>query len=103
MNGPLRNSFIVVLLMFGALVFATSWWTVFAAEDLRENPQNRRALLEEERVKRGRILARDGEVLARPRAIAGKRYTRRYPAGELFSHAIGYSYTSIGRAALEQS
>ncbi len=103
MNGPLRNSFIVVLLMFGALVFATSWWTVFAAEDLRENPQNRRALLEEERIKRGRILARDGEVLARSRPIAGKRYIRRYPTGELFSHAVGYSYTSIGRAALEQS
>ena len=103
MNAPLRNSFIVVLLLFGSLVFATSWWTVFAAEDLRENPRNRRALLEEERIKRGRILARDGQVLAQPRPIPGKRFARRYPAGELFSHAVGYSYTNIGRAALEQS
>ena len=103
MNAPLRRSFIVVLLLFGSLVFATSWWTVFAAEDLRDNPRNRRALLEEERIERGRILARDGQVLARSEPRSAKRFTRAYPTDRLFAHAVGYSYTSIGRAGLEKS
>ena len=33
----------------------------------------------------------------------GDTFSRRYPTGELFAHAIGYSYTSIGRAGLERS
>jgi peptidoglycan glycosyltransferase len=102
-NAPLRRSFIVVLLLFGSLVFATSWWTVFAADDLRENPRNRRPLLEEERIERGRILARDGQVLARSVPRSGKRFSRAYPTDGLFSHVVGYSYTSIGRAGLEKS
>ena len=103
MNAPLRRSFVLVLLLFGSLVFATSWWTVFAAEGLRENPRNRRPLLEEERIDRGRILARDRQVLARSVPRSGKRFSRAYPTGELFSHVVGYSYTSIGRAGLEKS
>jgi peptidoglycan glycosyltransferase len=89
--------------LFGTLVFATSWWTVFAAEDLRENPRNRRALLEEERIKRGRLLARDGTVLARSIPEPGGRWSRAYPQGGLFAHTVGYSYTNIGRAGLEKS
>jgi penicillin-binding protein A len=30
-------------------------------------------------------------------------YTRRYPTNGLFAHAIGYSYTTLGRAGLERS
>ena len=33
----------------------------------------------------------------------GDIYSRRYPTDDLFAHAVGYSYTTIGRAGLERS
>ena len=38
-----------------------------------------------------------------PCASPTGRYTRRYPQGGLFAHAVGYSYTRLGRAGLESS
>jgi peptidoglycan glycosyltransferase len=102
MNPPVVRIFGVVLVLFGILVFATSWWTVFGAEGLRDNPNNRRALLEEQRIKRGRILAADRRTLARPVPAPNDTWTRRWPTGRLFAHSVGYSYTSFGRAGLER-
>ena len=76
-------------MLFALLVGFTSRWTVFEAEALRDNANNRRELLAEQRIKRGVIRADDGEVLAGSRALAQKRFGRRYPTGELFAHAVG--------------
>jgi peptidoglycan glycosyltransferase len=100
-NAPIVRLFGLVLVLFGALVFASSWWTVFGAEGLRDNPSNRRILFEEQRIKRGIIRAADGEVLAANRALSGERYERRYPAGELFSHPVGFTSLDRGRTGLE--
>jgi len=102
MNPPVVRIFGLVLLLFAILVFSTSWWTVFGAEGLRDNPNNRRALLEEQRIKRGRILAADRRTLARPVPAPNDTFTRRWPTGKLFAHAVGYSYTSFGRSGLER-
>jgi peptidoglycan glycosyltransferase len=101
-NTPIIRLFGLVLVLFGVLVAFTSRWTVFEAEALRENPNNRRVLFEEERIKRGIIKAGDGRVLAANRALPGDRYARRYPAGELFSHPIGFTSLDRGRIGLEE-
>ena len=103
MNAPIVRLYALVALLFGVLVFATSWWSVFGASGLRNNQANRRPLLEEERVKRGTIRSADGRALARSTPISGKRFRRSYPTGPLFAHAIGYSFTNLGRSGLEQS
>jgi peptidoglycan glycosyltransferase len=102
MNAPIIRLYGLIALLFGVLVFATSWWSVFTAKELRENTANRRPLLAEERIKRGTIRSADGKVLARSVKIDEERYARRYPTKDLFAQAIGYSYTSIGRSGLEQ-
>jgi peptidoglycan glycosyltransferase len=102
MNGPIVRLYGFFALLFGVLVFATSWWSVFGAEDLRENSANRRPLLAEERVKRGTIRSADGKVLARSIKIDKERYRRTYPTDAMFAHAIGYSFTKLGRSGLEQ-
>ena len=102
MNTPIIRLFGLVVLLFAVLVFATSWWTEFGAQRLRDNPLNRRQLLEDAKVKRGRIVADDGSVLARSVAARGDTYRRIYPSS-IFSHEIGYSFTNLGRAGLEQS
>jgi len=99
---PITRLFGLVVLLFAVLVFATSWWTEFGAQRLRDNPLNRRQLLEDAKVKRGRILADDGTVLARSVRAQGDTYRRTYPSS-IFSHEVGYSFTNLGRAGLEQS
>src|SRR5205807_6973668 len=59
---------------------------------------------DELQIKRGRILAADGSVLARSVPARQHTWSRFYPTRELFSQPVGYSIAAQGRAAgLEQS
>ncbi len=103
MNGPIARLFGLVVVLFALLIAFTSRWTVFEAQSLRQNPKNARTLLEEQRVARGSIRAADGTILAHSSRRPDGTYVRSYPTGSLFSQAIGYAYTTPGRAALEKS
>jgi peptidoglycan glycosyltransferase len=103
MNTPARRLYLFVTALFAVLVFATTWWTVARPNSLRDNPLNRRALLEEQRIHRGTIRAADGTVLARSVKAPGDIWVRRYSAADSeTSHAVGYSYTTLGQAGLER-
>ena len=102
MNGPIVRLYAFFALLFGVLVVATSWWSVFGAPELRDNAANRRPLLAEERIKRGTIRTADGRVVARSIKVDKERYRRRYPTDSMFAHAIGYSFTKLGRSGTEQ-
>ncbi len=101
MNAPIVRLFALVIVLFALLVAFTSRWSVFEAEALRDNPNNRRLLFEEQRIKRGIIRAADGTVLAANRTLSQDRYERRYPTGELFAHPVGFSSLDRGRIGLE--
>ena len=103
MNTPVLRLFLLVVGLFALLVAFTSRWTVFEAAALRDNTLNKRELLQEQKIRRGTIRSADGRVLARSVRRPGDIFTRRYPSGDLFAHAVGYSYTTIGRAGLERS
>ena len=102
MNAPIARLFVVVVVLFAVLVAFTSRWTVFDAHALRDNPKNHRQLIEEQKIRRGLIRAGDDTVLARSLEQPDKSYVRTYPAGRLFSHAVGYSFVRQGRAGLER-
>jgi penicillin-binding protein A len=75
------------------------------AKGLEDNPDNRRALIEEQTIPRGLIYARDGKtVLARNRSerrAGDKIFVRQYPHGGTYAHPIGYSFIQNGRRSLE--
>jgi peptidoglycan glycosyltransferase len=102
MNAPVVRLFGLVIVLFAVLVAFTSRWTVFEAEALRENPNNRRVLFEEQLIKRGIVRAADDTLLAGNRALSGERFARRYPTGDLFAHAVGFTSLDRGRTGLEQ-
>jgi penicillin-binding protein A len=102
MNAPIARLFVVFVVLFGVLVGFTSRWTVFEADALRDNPKNRRELLEDQKIRRGVIRAGDGTVLARSLKQPDDSYVRTYPTDRLFSHAVGYSFVRQGRAGLER-
>ena len=105
MNAQIVKLFAFTTALFGVLIAFTSYWSVFEARALKEERVNRRPLLEQQRIERGRILTADGAVIARsiPRGEGDSlRYARRYPAGPLFGHPIGYSFVEQGDSAFEK-
>jgi peptidoglycan glycosyltransferase len=104
MNAPILKLFGLVLVLFAALVGMTSYNSVINAKEYRENKLNARAQIEEQRVHRGLIRARDNTVLARSVQGSDTLYRRRYsPDARLFPHALGYDFLRTGRAGIERS
>jgi penicillin-binding protein A len=104
-NRPIVRLYGLVAALFALLVAFTSRWTIFEASSLRENPLNRRELIEQERIQRGRIRAANGAVLARSVESSEGLYQRTYPTGELFAAPIGYDYLfpeDLGSTGLER-
>ncbi len=92
-------TFAFIAVCFGVLVGFTSYWTVFDAQNLKNERVNKRPLFNAQKIQRGRILAADGTVIARsnPRGQgASLRYVRDYPEGDTYGHPIGYSFIEFG-------
>jgi peptidoglycan glycosyltransferase len=103
-NGAIAKLFVVVVVLFALLIGWTSRWTVFDASSLNANPLNKRTVVDDLRIKRGRILADDGTVLARSVAAPSHTFKRAYPTGPLFAQPVGYLNALEGqRAGLEYS
>jgi peptidoglycan glycosyltransferase len=104
-NRQIVKLFAFVTVLFAVLIGFTSYWSVFDAKALKEKNANARPLLEQQQIRRGRILADDGTVIARsiPKGHgASLRYVRRYPLGSLFGHPIGYSFVRQGDSQFEK-
>ncbi len=104
MNAQIVRLFGVIVVLFTLLVVWTTRWTVLEAASLNTNSLNRLTLIADLRIKRGRILADDGTVLAQSVPAQGGTWSRTYPTKDLFAQAVGYSLPAQGRAAgLERS
>jgi peptidoglycan glycosyltransferase len=104
-NRQIVKLFAFIVVLFGVLVGFVSYWSVFDAKALKDKEANKRPLLEQQQIRRGRILAADGTVIARsvPKGHGDNlRYVRRYPEGSLFGHPIGYSFVRQGDSEFEQ-
>ncbi len=106
MNRQIVKIFGLILVLYALLFGFTSYWSVFDSSSLKANTANRRPLLEEQKIKRGDILADDGTVIAHSRQVGkgnNKIYVRHYPLGSLFGNPIGYSFVDRGRVGFELS
>jgi peptidoglycan glycosyltransferase len=104
-NRQIIKLFAFLVVLFAVLIGFTSYWSVFDADALREKNANKRPLLEQQQIHRGRVLAADGTVIARSVAKGegdSLRYVRRYPEGSLYGHPIGYSFVEEGDSEFEQ-
>jgi peptidoglycan glycosyltransferase len=104
-NRQIVKLFAFLVVLFAVLIAFTSYWSVFDAAALKDKRANVRPLLEQQQIRRGRILAADGTVLARsvPKGRGDSlRYVRRYPEGALYGHPIGYSFVRQGDSEFEK-
>ena len=106
MNRPIVRIYVLVLVLFTTLIYFTSKWAVFDADELEGKTANRRPLIEEQEVPRGSITTSDGVLIAESRPEGGGAhpiYVRRYPQGSEFGNPVGYSFVSAGRIGIEES
>jgi peptidoglycan glycosyltransferase len=99
MNAQIGRLFGLIAVLFVLLIVFTTRWTVIDKASLDNNALNHLTLINELKIKRGRILADDGTVLAKSVPAAGGTWSRTYPTGPLFAQAVGYSNLSQGQAA----
>ncbi len=105
MNRQIIQLFALIVVLFAILIGFTSYWSVFDAKNLKAQEVNSRPLIEQQQIRRGRILAADGTVIAKsiPKGKgANLRYIRHYPEGSLFAHPIGYSFVRQGDSEFER-
>jgi peptidoglycan glycosyltransferase len=99
MTSQITKLFGLIVVLFALLIFFTTRWTVFSASALNNNPLNQRTLVDELKVKRGRVLADDGAVLARSVPNGGGTWGRSYPTGPKFAQVVGYSNLALSSAS----
>ncbi|MCL2336232.1 MAG: penicillin-binding protein 2 [Firmicutes bacterium] len=68
-----------------------------------KGPLDPRLFAREKLIKRGAILARDGQPLALSEQVNGAQYVRRYPLGSAAANITGYYSQRYGSAGLEKS
>ena len=87
--------------LFLALMGYITYFQVARSRDIIRSPYNARQDSYADRVVRGSILDKDGNVLAQTRVEADGTEIREYPYGNMFAHVIGYS--AYGKSGLESS
>ncbi len=93
---------IFISTLFLSLILYLSYFQLFQAEKILANTFNKRNWIGEEKILRGQITDRNGDVLAYSQNQEGSQI-RHYPKGSLYGHIIGYSYREYGKAALEST
>jgi peptidoglycan glycosyltransferase len=106
MNAPIYRIYVLILLLFGLLVYFTSKWAVFDADALQANSLNNRPLIESQQIPRGSITSSDGALIAESKPEGGGShpiYVRDYPQGTLFGNPVGYSFVNVTQSGIERS
>jgi penicillin-binding protein A len=106
-NRQLVRLFYVTAAGFILLLGFTTYWQLWAQSSLAARQDNLHEVVQEQSIDRGRILAANGEVLAKSvarKTADGRRiFVRRYPHGPVFAQVTGYSSPTANRSGLEQS
>jgi peptidoglycan glycosyltransferase len=106
MNAQIGKLAVGTLVLLVALIVGTTYWQTWASAGLADRQDNQIQRVAQFTIKRGKIVAADGTVLATNRAkkVADKTlYFRRYPQRGLFAQLVGYSTQSRSRTGLERS
>lgn len=93
-----RVTYIFVAL-FIAMMGYISYFNVVKSRDIISSPYNKRQDSYADRVIRGKILDRNGNVLAQTNVAEDGTETREYPYNNIFAHVVGY--TAQGKSGLE--
>lgn len=104
MNQAIRHSWVAAVAMFALLFGAMSYVQVVGADDLKTNPLNQRAILQNYCNDRGAIIV-GGTPVAESVETGSEtcKFQRTYPQPELYAGITGYFSKNYGATGLEQA
>lgn len=100
LNKRIITVMVSVLALFLVIVVYLTYFTIFRAEKIVNSSYNQRIWEKEQRILRGNIYDRNGEIMAKSEKTDNGQ-KRVYPFGELFAHTIGYNSRTYGKTGLE--
>ncbi len=100
MNRAMSKVFIIMAVLFVALVANLTWIMAVRADWFQHRPENKRSIAKEMKIKRGDIVAYDGSVIAGTERRSGYYY-RDYPNGTIAPQLLGYDSVRYGRSGIE--
>lgn len=89
----------VFVALFIVMMGYISYFNIAESRDIIRNPHNGRQDSYADRVVRGKILDRNGKILAQTKVAEDGTEYREYPYGSMFAHVVGY--TAKGKTGLE--
>jgi len=102
LGGRIVHVGVVLALAFGTLAVGAGYWAVARADDLASSPDDAAVIAAARDTARGRILDRDGRVLASNRRTDDGEAYRVY-ADPAISHVVGYASRRYGSTGLERA
>ncbi|WP_395400358.1 peptidoglycan D,D-transpeptidase FtsI family protein [Arthrobacter sp. UC242_113] len=103
MNQAIRHSWIAAIAMFALIFGAISYVQVVGADELKANPWNRRAILQNYCNDRGAILVGGSAIAESVPGNESCKFQRRYNQPELYAGLTGYFSRSYGVTGLESA
>lgn len=93
-------SFISIL--FIIILGYMTYFQVVKADKLKNDENNKRNFVDDNKLKRGNILDRDGNVLAQTVENENKEKIRIFPYKDAYAHLVGYNSKKYGKTGLEK-
>jgi peptidoglycan glycosyltransferase len=100
-NAPLRRVALAVMVLFGLLLLNANYLQVVRAQDLHNDPNNPRLILEEYSRERGPILVGDKTVAYSVKTNDRLEFLRKYAQGPLYAPATGFYSIVYGASGVE--
>lgn len=91
------------VVVFVAFVLYMTYFQIVRAEDVARHEYNKRLWVDENKIERGAIYDRNGNLLAETKKDSAGNNYRHYPKGIAFSNIIGYNSTQYGKNGLEKT
>jgi peptidoglycan glycosyltransferase len=101
MNKQMRRLAIALGVLFAAIFVNLNVVQVVEGNSLRNNPENRRVLLNEYSHPRGPIVASGTSIAVSKATNDELKYLRRYPQGPVFAPVTGYDSFTYGLSGIE--
>ena len=101
-NKRYNRVLIFISLLFVVILGYMTYFQVFKADALKNDENNKRNWVDDNALKRGNILDRDGNILAETvTGENGEKY-RSFPYGNAYAHIVGYNSKKYGKTGLEK-
>lgn len=92
----------LISILFLIILGYMTYFQVVKADKLKNDENNKRNWVDDNKLKRGNILDRDGNILSQTIDGENKEKIRNFPYGKTYAHLVGYNSKKYGKTGLEK-